>query len=387
MIRNYRFRLKPTKTQIQTFEEWMESLRLLYNFGLRDRRDAFQMGESINYNHQCHQLLNLKQKFSRYREVHSQVLQQTLMQLDGAFKNFFEKRCKYPKFKSKHSRPSICFPQSVRIEGNRLRLPKIGTVRFKMHRPIPDDAEIKQCRIIYHSGRWFATISISLPDPKPCDSQLEFVGCDVGVRHLATLSDGTVLKDNRFLPKKLDRLKKEQHRLSRKKTGSANWLKQKKRVGRIHQKVADTRKDNLHKLSRRLTDAYGGIAFEDMDLAFINQDRDPRYRMSSKSYDISIGTFRRFCQYKFEELGKPVILVDPWNTTKMCSRCDELVPKERGDGVHDCPNCGLVMDRDLNAAKNIRERALKTLGQGLPDSKPAETQTSVLANVSTSPRR
>ena len=382
MIRNYRYRLKSTKAQIQTFEEWMESLRLLYNFGLRDRRDAFKGGAPINYHVQATALPELKQKFPRYAEVHSQVLQQTLMQLDRSFKNFFEKRSRYPRFKPRDSRPSICFPQGVRIEGSRLRLPKIGLVRFKMHRPLPSDASVKQCRIVCRNGRWFATISISLPDPKPSESHLEFVGCDVGVRHLATLSDGTVLDGERFLPKKLARLKKEQRRLAGKKTGSANRIKQRKKIGRIHQKIADTRRDNLHKLSRRLADAYGGIAFEDMDLAFINQNRDPRYRMSSKSYDVSIGTFRRYCQYKFEELGKPVVLVDPRNTTKACSGCGAIVPKERGCKIHDCPHCGLVMDRDHNAAVNIKNRAL--IGREPPDSKPVESSAAAPANAGAS---
>jgi len=382
MIRNYRYKLSPTKTQIQTFEEWMESLRLLYNFGLSDRRDAFKAGAQIGYHDQAVGLPELKQRFLRYKKVHSQVLQQTLMQLDRAFINFFEKRSRYPKFKNSDSKPSICFPQGVRLEGNRIRLPKIGPVHFKMHRPISDGAEIKQCRITCRNGRWYATISIFLPDPESSESDLEFVGCDVGVKHLATLSDGTVLDGERFLPKKLARLKKEQCRLSRKKTGSANRIKQKERVGRIHQKIADTRKDNLHKLSRRLADAYGGIAFEDMDLAFINQNRDPKYQMSSKSYDISIGTFRRFCQYKFEELGKPVIFVDPRDTTKMCSACGRLVPKGLGDRVHKCPDCGLKMDRDLNAAINIRNKAL--IGREPPDSKPVESGAAAPANAGAS---
>ena len=380
MIRNYRYRLKPTKSQIRTFEEWMESLRLLYNFGLSDRRDAWKAGAPLNYHAQATGLPGLKTQFPRYKEVHSQVLQQTLKQLERAFKNFFEHRSGYPKFKSRDSKPSICFPQRIRIEGNRLRLPKIGIVKFKMHRSIPDGAKVKQCRITCRNGRWFATISISLPDPISEKSDLEFVGCDVGVKHLATLSDGTVLRGDRFLKQKLDRLRREQVRLSRKKTGSSNYRKQKKRIGRIHQKVADTRKDNLHKLSRRLADGYGGIAFEDMDLAFINRNRDPRYRMSSKSHDISIGTFRRFCQYKFEELGKPVVLVDPRNTTKACSACGRLVPKELGDRVHRC-ECGLEIDRDLNAAINIRERALKQIGREPPESKPVESSAAATANA------
>jgi len=380
VIRNYRYRLKPTKSQIRTFEEWMESLRLLYNFGLSDRRDAWKAGAPLNYHAQATELPALKTQFPRYKEVHSQVLQQTLMQLDQAFKNFFEHRSGYPKFKSKDLKPSICFPQSVGIQGNRLRLPKIGLVKFKMHRPIPDGAEVKQCRITCRDGRWFATMSISLPDPISEKSDLEFVGCDVGVKHLATLSDGTVLEGDRFLKQKLDRLKKEQRRLAGKKTGSSNYVKQKKRIGRIHQKVADTRKDNLHKLSRGLADGYGGIAFEDMDLAFINRNRNPRYRMSAKSYDISIGTFRRYCQYKFEELGKPVVLVDPRNTTKACSACGRLVPKELGDRVHRC-ECGLEIDRDLNAAINIRERALKQIGREPPESKPVESSAAATANA------
>lgn len=377
MKRNFKYLLKPNLAQSDTIDRWMESLRLLYNFSLSDRRDAFKAGKPLNYYDQAKQLKTKKIEFPRYNVIHSQVLQQTLLQLDRSFKRFFRKQSKYPKFKAYDKAPSICFPQGTRIEDDFVKFPKLGKTRVKLHRPIPDGAIIKQSRIVKEIDRYYVVLSIELADPTWSVPPVNVVGCDVGVKHLATLSDGTVIDGEQPLKGSLSRLSIAQKKLSKKKTGSNNRKKQRANVQKIHMKVSNQRRDFLHKVTAKLADSYDAIVFEKMNLGFINRNTDRRYMVSRKSHDIGIGTFRSFCEYKFAERGKSVFHVNPKNTTKECSKCHRLVPKELGDRVHLCPFCEFKMDRDLNASINILERV--SLGQGLPDFKPAESETSAPA--------
>ena len=380
MKRNFKYLLKPNSAQAATIDRWMESLRLLYNFGLTDRREAYKAGNPIGYYQQADDLKSKKAKFPRYAEVHSQVLQQCLMQLERSFKNFFEKKSKYPRYKAAECCPSICFPQNVKIDVNTIVFPKLGKVRAKLHRQIPADATLKQGRIVREAGRYYVVLSLDLPEPTVLVPPVNVVGCDVGVKHLATFSDGTVLDGEQPLKKGLARLKKAQKRLRRKKTKSKNKSKQRIKIQKIHRKITNQRHDFLHKESVRLAQTYDAIVFEDMNLRFIN--RNKTYKTSRKSYDIGIGTFRSYCEYKFAERGKQVFHVNPKNTTQECSVCGHLVPKEIEDRVHLCPFCGLKMDRDLNAAINIRNRI--KLGQELPDSMLVEEDTSTSAYVEAS---
>ena len=375
MKRNYNYLLKPSSEQARTIDEWSESARLLYNFSLSDRRDSFKSGKSINYYDQARGLKNKKVDFPRYKNVQSQVLQQTLLQLDNAFKRFFKKQSKYPRFKARDSVPSLCFPQLTKVVDDFVIFPKLGKVKVKLHRPIPNDATIKQSRIIKEVDKYYVVLSLEFPEPTWSVPPVNVIGCDVGVKHLATLHDGTVIDGEQPLKRGLARLAKVQKRFAKKKTGSNNRRKQKVRVQKIHRKISTRRKDFLHKISFKLAETYDAIVFEQMNLEFINRNTDRRYMVSRKSYDIGIGTFRMFCEYKFAERGKQVFHVDPKNTTKECSRCHRLVPKELSDRVHLCPFCGLKMDRDLNAAINIRNR----VGQGLPNVKPVESEASALA--------
>ena len=377
MRRNYKYMLKVSAEQAQTIDEWSESLRLLYNFSLAERREAFKQDRKLTYYDQCKTLKETKKQFPRYKEVNAQALQQCLGQLDKAFLSFFKKKSRYPRFKAHDRAPSICFPQGTSIDGSFVKFSKLGKIRVKLHRPIPDGAVIKQSRIVKEVDRYYVVLSIELADPTWSVPPVNVVGCDVGVKHLATLSDGTVIDGEQPLKGSFARLARAQQKLSKKKTGSNNKKKQKVRVQKVYRKITNQRSDFLHKVTAKLADSYDAIVFEKMNLGFINQDTDKRYMMSRKSYDIGIGTFRKFCEYKFAERGKSVFHVNPKNTTKECSQCHRLVPKKRGDRIHDCPFCGFKMDRDLNASINILERV--SLGQELPDSKPVESDVSVPA--------
>jgi putative transposase len=361
MRRNYKYILKVSTAQAESIDRWMESLRLLYNYSLADRREAFQNGKKINYYDQARELKDLKKQFPRYKEVNAQALQQCLGQLERSFKAFFEKRSSYPKFKAKDRAPSICFPQGTRIEGKYVKFSKLGKIRFKQHRPLPDGAVIKQSRIVKEVGRYYVVLSLELPEPTVSVPPVNVVGCDIGVKHLATLSDGVVIDGEQALKKNLERLAAAQRKLSKKKTGSNNRKKQKSKVLRIHRKISNQRRDFLHKVSAELAETYDAIAFEKMNLGFINQNKS--FKTARKSHDIGIGTFREFCEYKFAERGKRVFHVDPKNTTKECSDCGCLVNKDLNERTHLCPACGLKLDRDVNAAINIRSRALSGLGQ------------------------
>jgi len=258
------------------------------------------------------------------------------------------------------------------LKEKRVKLPKIGRVRVRLHRPLPDRAVLKRAMVKKECDKWFVILSIELPEPTVSVPPVNVIGCDVGVKHLATFSNKTVLDGEQPLKKTLARLAKAQRNLKRKKTGSNNRKKQRGKVQKISWRVQNRRRDFLHKASAKLAETHDAIAFEKMNLGFINRSRF--YSTARKSHDLGIGMFRMFCEYKFAERGKQVFHVDPKNTTKECSNCHRLVPKEIEDRTHLCPFCGLKMDRDVNAAINIRNRL--SVATDSRDFKPVETETS-----------
>ncbi|HLD81178.1 MAG TPA: RNA-guided endonuclease TnpB family protein, partial [archaeon] len=206
------------------------------------------------------------------------------------------------------------------------------------------------------SGKWFACFVVDVPEkPAPVHGG-PMVGVDLGLEKFATLSNGLVVGNPRHLRKREEKLVLEQRRLSRKKRGSSNRGRQKLRVALVHERVANARKDFLHKASRWLVNSYSLIALEDLRVA--NMLQNPR--LSKSISDVSWGSFTGMLYYKAVEAGSTIVFVDAKNTTQQCSSCGLLVLKTLADRMHEC-ECGLVLDRDLNAARNVLNRA--TAGQ------------------------
>ncbi len=345
----FRYRLYPTKTQEARLNEWLESLRPLYNFALAERRDTYREEKrSVSVYEQKRALPNLKRRFSRYAGVHSQVLQDALFRLDKAFKRFFEGKG-YPRFKVRERYRSFTYPQSDAFRilegGKKIRFSKTGNVKLRYHRPLegtPKTATVTR----YPSGKWYVSICCELPDVPVEDASL--TGFDLGLTNYLTSSDGKVTKPLKGLEEAERKLRKEQRRLCRR-----NRCKQHRRVAGAHEQVANRRRDLLHKTSRRVVDSHEGFAFEKLRIRNLLKN----HRLAKAIADAGWSTFVSMTAYKAERAGKSFVLVTARETTQLCSDCGSLVAKSLAQRVHHCPFCGLVLDRDHNAAINIASRA------------------------------
>lgn len=353
-ILTYRYRLYPREAQETRLREWLESLRLLYNFALAERRDAYQSERrAVSAYEQNRALPNLKRRFSRYAEIHSQVLQDAHFRLDKAFARFF-KGGGYPRFKGESRYRSFTYPQATAFRilpgSKKIRLSGIGQVPIRYHRPLA--GTLKTATIVcYPSGKWYVCISCEVLDVPIRDASL--TGFDLGLKNYLTSSDGAVAEPLRALKNAKKKLRREQRRLSRRKKGSSNRSKQRLKVAQTHEKVANRRRDFLHKTSRRVVDSHEGFAFEKLNVRNMLKN----HRLAKAISDASWSVFVSMAAYKAEKAGKPFVLVPPRGTSLSCSACDALVPKTLKVRTHVCLECGTVLDRDRNAAINVERRA------------------------------
>ena len=240
-----------------------------------------------------------------------------------------------------------------RIEGGRvIKLSTIGKVRVTLHRHVT--GAIKRATVIRDIDQWFVALLVEeVPDVvRSGDGK---IGVDTGISNLVALSDGTLIDNPRFLNTSLERIKSLQRCLSHKKRGSSNREKAKLSLAKAWRQARRQRDDFAHKLSDQLTKENRVIIFEDLKI----QNMVKNHSLASAIMDAAWGQLRRLTAYKAERRGGRVILVNPGGTSQKCSGCGEMVPKELSERVHDCPRCGLVMDRDVNAARNILERGLE----------------------------
>jgi putative transposase len=307
-------------------------------------------------------------------KVHSQVLQNIAGRIRLGYDNFFARRkvglrAGLPRFRKYGRYKSITYPQfGFRVEGNRLLLSKIGAIRIRQHRDI--QGQIKTLTVKrMPSGKWYACFSCVV-EAQPREKPLEDIGIDVGLHSYAVLSDGVRIENPRFYRKSEKKLGLLQRGLSRKERGSRNWVKAKTRVARLHEKIGNRRTDFLHKASREIADAYETVYFEDLKIGNMVKN----YCLAKSIGDAGWGRFIGMIAYKEEESGGKLIKVNPKGTTQKCSRCGEKVKKTLSDRIHECPHCGLVMDRDLNAALNILARG-REIRREPPESRPAEEET------------
>jgi putative transposase len=309
----------------------------------------------------------LKPEFSR---IHSQVLQNIAKRIKDSYTNFYARRriglkAGLPRFKKYGRYKSITYPQfGFNIEGNKLNLSKIGNVRIRQHRELPEQIKTLTVKRM-PSDKWYAFFSC-IVEAQPKEKSFEDVGIDVGLNSYAVLSDGVRIRNPRFYRKEEKRLGLLQRGLSRKVRGSSNWVKAKTRVTRLDEKIGNRRTDFLHKASRKIADAYETVYVEDLKIGNLVKN----HCLAKSISDAGWGSFISMIAYKAESAGGRLLKVDPRNTTQNCSQCGEHVKKSLSDRMHKCPRCGLKMDRDLNASKNILK-----IGRGPPESKSAEEKT------------
>jgi putative transposase len=368
MRKAFKYRIYLTNGQRRILNTMLEECRWVYNQTLAVRRTAYEQGVSLSWYDTKAMLLEWKKTRPSLKLVHSQVLQNVTQRVDLAFQAFFRRLKEgaddpgYPRFKSVGRYDSITYPQygnGIEIRDDDLVVSKIGRVRIVWHRPV--EGTIKTVTMLRSgTGKWYVSFSVEV-EPKRLSASAEIVGVDIGLSSFATLSNGVSIDNPRFYRKDEADLKRVQ-KLKDAAKNARKWNEnrhRKKALAHIHERIATRRRDFAHKRSRELVNSYQVVVFEDLEPQQIGARGGRGMRKSIM--DVAWSQFISMTVGKAEEAGRTVILVDPRNTSKMCSQCGFLVEKGLSERTHTCPQCGLVMDRDANAALNILQRGLQTL--------------------------
>ncbi|WP_405595041.1 RNA-guided endonuclease InsQ/TnpB family protein [Streptomyces sp. NBC_01092] len=357
--RAFKYRFYPTDAQAAELSRTFGCVRKVFNMALAARTEAWALRrERINYNATSAMLTAWKktEELAYLNEVSSVPLQQALRHLQTAFTNFFSKRAKYPRFKSrKKSRKSAEYTTSAfRFRLGELTLAKMAEpLEIVWSRPLPAGAQPSTVTVSQDAaGRWFVSLLVEDPDVGPLPGSETAVGIDAGLDRLLTLSTGEQITNPRHERKDRTRLGKAQRELSRKAKGDgANRAKARRKVARIHARIADRRRDHLHKITTRLVRDNQTIVIEDLSVRNLMKNS----KLARAISDAAWSEFRSMLEYKAEWYGREVIAVDRWfPSSKLCSKCGMLQDRMP---LHvrtwTCGGCGTNHDRDENAAKNL----------------------------------
>ena len=364
MLKSFKYRLRPTKKQEKILTAHSEECRLLYNQLLCVRVQAWQQKhQSLSCYDQIKTMPLMKKQRPEFTQVYSQVLQQVAVRVDLAFKAFFRRvkeraktgeKAGFPRYKGQNRYDSITYPQfsnGCRLDDKGLRLSKIGCIRIVQHRPL--DGIPKSCTVTRTAtGKWFATISCDMGEPKPCDEQRPPTGIDVGLNSFAVTSDGHKIANQRFFRKEQKSLAKAQRKWDAvKKRPKTDAVREKRRkvIARVHERIRNKRHNFAHQESRKMVNRHGFIAIEKLKVKKMQKNR----RLSKSIADVAWSLFRNCLEYKAEEAGIGFKAVKPEYTSQDCSACGHREKKSLSQRVHHCKKCGYTTDRDHNAAINI----------------------------------
>ena len=372
MIRTYQYRLYTNKTEDKNLDDILEQQCWVYNEALAQRRDTYQeTGKGMSYYDQWPHFRDLRRENpDTLGQINATSMQQLLRRVDKAFKAFF-RRVKagetpgYPRFKSRKRFRSmeyrygdgckLIIEQSGQV---RLRVQNVGQIKVKYHRELPEDAQIKHVVLKKNLGKWYLFLMLNIPDPQPLPATGQQIGIDMGLRWLLALSDGTIIENPRWYQQTRKRLRIMQRKLSRQKKGSYRWRKTAFQIAKLHHKIANQRRDFWHQWTAWLVKTYDLIAIENLSLSFMIHNQ----HLAQSVHDAGLAEFRDMLMYKAEEAGTQVIAVNPANTSQQCSGCGIVVEKSLSVRVHRCGQCDLVLDRDVNAARNILALGLSAQG-------------------------
>ena len=363
--RAYKYRFYPTDEQKKILAQTFGCCRFVYNWGLSTRKTAyFQHGKSLYYNDLAAMLPALKEQYPWLRDTSSVPLQQALRHLDRAFVNFFEGRAAYPTFKKKRHEQSATYVSNAFMwDGQALTLAKMSApLEIVWHRPLPEGCKPSSVTIIKDSAnRYFVSILVA-DDIKPLPMVKKMVGLDLGITSMVALSSGESVGNPRYFAKDEKRLAKAQRRLAKKKKGSKNRNKARLKVAKIHARIADRRRDYQHKLSTRIAHENQVICVE--SLAVKNMVKN--HSLAKAISDVGWGEFVRQLEYKSQWYGRTLIKIDRfYPSSKTCHACKHVLDSLLLD-IREwvCPACGVVHDRDTNAALNILAEGLSAAACG-----------------------
>lgn len=360
MQKAHKIKLEPNNFQTTYFKKACGVKRFVYNWGLAEwnrqhsaglKPSAFQLKKEFN--------ALKKIEFPFVTEVTKCSAECAFANLDRAFKNFFKKGAKYPKFKKKGQRDSFYLSnEQFSLKEQSVRIPKLGLV--KMAEALRFKGKIQSATVSCTAGKWFISISVDTEDKIRENQPISAVGIDLGIAKLATLSDGTIFENPKITNKFAKRLRRLNKSLARKKKGSENWKKAKARLANLHYRISCQRGDHIHKITSAITKEFTDVVLEDLNVNGMVKNR----RLAKVVSDASFREIRRQLEYKAERSH----LVDRFfPSTKLCMDCGTLHEMPLSKRIFEC-DCGVgPLDRDLHAAQNI-------LRQGLPDYKPVERE-------------
>ena len=401
MRTSYQYRLRPTKLQVIEIDRWLSMMCSQYNYLLADRFNWYEQNRSpINacplvchlpelrdnpdYYSQKKTLPQLKKTHPWYAEIYSQVLQDVVKRVKVTFDRFLKgdsngKRSGRPRFKSRSRYRTFTYPQVKDgcLQNNLINLPMLGKVKVVLHRDLPDGFKIKTVSITKKADGYYLTLSLedsTVPEIKADFNPNKITGIDVGLKKFLTTSEGETVAIPQHYRKTQKRLRTMQKRVSRRKKGSKRRQKAVKQLGKCHKKVADKRKDFHFKTANNLLNKYDVVAVEDLNVKGL-----ARTKLAKSVLDAGWSSFLSIVTNKAVNAGLLVVPVSAYNTSQDCSSCGEKVPKKLHERWHDCSHCGCGLDRDHNAAINIKNRAV-----GHPVLK-AQLMSEAIAGVSEKP--
>ena len=385
MLLTHKIQLNPNNKQAGYFAQAAGVSRFAYNWALAEWQRQYEAGEHPNESKLRKQLNSIKrEQYPWMLEVTKSAPQQAIKNLGVAFDRFFKKQGGYPRFKKKgihdsfraDNGPTRKGEHAVQVSGKRIKLARIGWV--KMREAVRFQGQIKSVTISKQAGRWFAAINIDTEDiPHQRKNQASVataVGVDLGVHNLAVLSTGARIKGPKAYQKALKRIRFLNKELARRQKGSRNWVKTRQKLAKAHYRVACLRKDALHKLTTELVLYHTLIGIEDLNVAGMLQNR----HLSRAISDQGFGEFRRQLTYKADWYGSTLVIYPRFRpSSKMCCRCQRIHEMSLSKRMMNCP-CGNKMDRDLNAAINMRNYAVSSTAcggdsAGLAEGLPGET--------------
>jgi putative transposase len=357
LIRAHKIRLDPNDKQATGFAKAAGCARFAWNYALNEWQRQYAAGEKPSEISLRKQLNAVKrEQYPWMLDSTKTAPQQAIKNLGVAFKNFFEKRAKYPRFKKKGIRDSFRAdngPGTFETDGKKIRLPKIGWIR--MREALRFEGRLLAATVSRRAQRWYVSIQVEVEDKPIVRKNHGTVGVDLGISHLATLSTGEHIEGLKPLKAALVRLRRLNKLLSRKKKGSQNRQKAKMKLARQHARIADIRNDALHKLTTDLVRRFDVIVIEDLNVRGMMKNR----HLSRAISDMGFFEFRRQLGYKGPLFGSEIVVYPRFKpSSKECADCGYVVEKmPLSIREWDCPSCGVVHDRDVNAAKVLENWA------------------------------
>ncbi len=366
MLKIVKVRLYPTQQQKEQLSKAFGCTRWLWNRFLAMTNETYKnTGKGLSRYDLQKQLPSLKKEYEWLSETYSQCLQVVCLNLSRAFINFFEKRAKFPRFKAKHQKQSISYPQNVKIMTDTIKFPKLGEIYAKIHRPI--DGKIKTVTISKNkANQYYASVLLEVEGENPSVStEGKAIGLDMGLTDFCITSDGSKYANPRWLDKHEKNLAIKQKALSRKQKGGKNRDKARLKVAKVHNRISRCREDFQHKLSRKIVNENQVIVVENLNIKGMVKN----HCLAKSINQVGWGSFLTMLKYKAEQEGKVYLEIERFfPSSKTCHHCLNVVDSLPLDiRVWTCDSCGTKHDRDINASINIRDEGLRIISSGTGD--------------------